>query len=129
MPLFIPLALLTLYIYGLYLNSKRLKIAYLQAKEKYIEAEQNLFNEVEDILGVYDLNRLKSNKIWIEMPKCLIYYSWGKPHDIKKNVSQANTYEYWYYGPKPYKYNGEIRYKYETQVEIHNSFVTGWKDL
>ena len=111
-----------LYLFKLFQNR-------IKEKREYEEATKYLYEIVEEILGTEDLQRLKKNKIWVGMLKCLIYYSWGKPHNIKKSVNQENVNETWYFGAKPYKYAGETRYKYKNEISINNSFLTGFKNI
>lgn len=106
-----------LYLFKLFQNRSK-------EKREYEEAEQEIFKKVEQILGNNDLRRLKSKNIWIGMPQCLIYYSLGKPHDISNSQDIDNVYHIFYYGPKPYQYGGETKYKYKTEIKFHNHFLT-----
>jgi len=115
-----------LILFGLYL----FKLFQNRAKEKreYLEATQDLFNNVQRTLGNEDLQRLKSDKIWQGMPECLMYYVYGKPYDIEERRTPGNIYKTWFYRPIP-NARSNARRKYKTEIYSENGFITHWDIL
>ena len=95
---------------------------------RYENAKIELYDVIEKTLGKYEADNVKNKKIWVNMPKTLLLYVMGNPHDKKVSVSKDNQTEIWQYNPSEYKYGGKIRYKYSFQVTLVNNRVTGWQN-
>lgn len=113
-------------LFGLYL----FKLFQNRAKEKreYDEATQELFTNVQRILGADVLNNLKLKRIWVGMPQCLVKFSLGLPHKITNSQDRENLWETYYYGAKPYQYGGETKYRYNKEISFHNKILTNIKN-
>lgn len=92
-------------------------------------SREKLYNIVGQVLGNWEENCLREDKIWTSMPKPLLLFIKGRPHDIKESVTSGNRNETWYYKASSYKYRGQTKYKYGFQVNLHNNIVTGWSDI
>lgn len=114
------IVLFALYLIKLFINRGKVK-------KEFDEATQELHSIVRQTLGKSALDALKEKGIWLGMPKCLIYYCFGEPHDTVKTVNKEGVYENFYFGPLPYKYGGQTKYKYKREIHTTDSLVTNIK--
>lgn len=112
--------------FGLYL----FKLLQTRAKIKrdYNHAKQELYNNVEIVLGSEKLQNLKENYIWVNMPECLIYYVYDLPYDIEKRSTAGAIYKTWYYRPIRNARKNAAR-KYKVEIYTKNNFITDWSKI
>lgn len=122
--------LLALYIYALYAQNKVLESTLSAARADVKNAEQQLFDTVEKILGKDTLGKLQKQKLWQGMPAPLVCYVLGKPLKTKEEVSEVGTFSYWYFDQEFGSVDENFEWhegEYNTEVYIYDGFVTGWK--
>ncbi len=118
-----------IFIFWYYYNKKSVqKDLEEKLEQEMITARENLFHLVESTLGKAEADNVRDKIIWTGMPKELLAFVMGKPHDIKESVSMGNRDETWLYGTSIYRYAGEMRYRYKFEVYVQNNMVTGWRD-
>lgn len=106
---------------------ERLSLLKATEYEKQLDKSyKNLLLAINKKYGTEILRKFIDKELWIGMPPKLALFVKGKPKEIKENVSEAQTTEYWYYGR--YKTShGTI--KYQRQIVIENGVVHSWQDL
>lgn len=109
------------YLFKLFQNRSR-------EKREYQEAEHEIFNKVELILGTEGLKLLKSKTIWKGMPECLIYYILGQPVEIEEREVPDYINKTWFYSPIP-NARSNAKEKYYMEIYTENGLVTSWKKI
>jgi hypothetical protein len=115
------ISLLAIYIYALIQNR-------LNKKREFVEATEELFATVKNTLGVEALENIKEDAVWKDMPDCLLYYVYGRPHHIETREIPGYIYKTWFYRPIE-NARSNARRKYKTEIYSENGYVTHWDIL
>lgn len=118
-----------IFIVWYYFNKKAVQKEIEERLEtEMLTARENLFKLVETEIGPRAVENLRNKKIWTGMPKELIPFVAGQPHDIKESVVMNIRDEKWCYGASQYRYAGQTRYKYAREINVQNNIVIGWRE-
>lgn len=102
------------------------KKKYNNAIQETLVSKKELLNNILEIFGQNDVDRVNENKIYIGMNDKLLLASWGRPSEIKDSVIRGKLIEKYYYRPYINRL-GNTKYKFEITLEEY--IITGWKDL
>jgi hypothetical protein len=118
-----------IFIIWYYFNKKAVQKEIEERLEsEMLTARENLLKLVETEVGSRAVANLRNNVLWTGMPKELIPFIAGKPHNIKESVSMNIRDEKWCYGASQYRYAGLTRYKYSLEIHVQNNIVVGWRE-
>lgn len=109
-------------------NKKILEVVKQEAKQKYNNTEQHLFNTIEQTLGLDQAEKVKNDTFWKGMPDCLLYKIYGIPHDTKERRKPGKVYKTWLYSPIP-NVRKNAKRKHYTEIYSENGIVTDWDIL
>ncbi|MFO7258787.1 MAG: hypothetical protein DIU61_013880 [Bacteroidota bacterium] len=108
---------------------RKKKRTLMRCLDERLNAEKELIETVGRVLGAQEAQCVAEKVIWVNMPKSLLRYIKGEPGEIKETVAYGTRSESWFYGGSPYRYAGQIRFRYQFKVTVLNDVVTGWEDL
>ena len=97
----------------------------------YIDREKCYYGSPFDRVITFKSKKLFSDEqlersIWLDMPKKMLVASWGKPDDVKEDISKDKIKLKWYFGARITR---QKTTKYKHEVRLENDLVVGWKEL
>ena len=100
-------------------------------KPKYKDSNKWYYGKPFSRVLVFKEEKILSDKklnksIWLDMSKNMLQASWGKPKNVKEDISKDKIKLRWYFGERISRQNTTV-YKYEVRIE--NDAVVGWKEL
>lgn len=99
---------------------------YNKARKELNKSQNVVFEEIQNLYGSSDLEKVKSRTIWVNMSDLLLIVSMGIAREKKQEFYKGNIIEKWYYDGYVNRLGNQ---KYRFEVTLENDFVVGWRDL